>query len=123
MPIDPKIDFTKPACAALLALAAALAMPSGASAQSADNPPKAQRAHTLKSPPRNNKVLSGVERGADATGRGIDRAGQATERGVNNVSERASRPVRNLGERIGRKLGSTGGHAGAPTVGPQGNSP
>ena len=59
---------------------------------------------TLKSPPRDNKVIGGIERGAHAAGRGIDRAGSATERGVNNVSERASRPVRRVGESFGRKL-------------------
>ena len=110
--------------AALVMSAALLVLPLGTFAQSSDGPPEARRAHTLKSPPRQNKVLHGVQRGADATGRGIDRAGQATERGVSNVSERASRPVRNLGERIGRKLApGSSGHAGTPPVGPQGNAP
>lgn len=107
-----------------LLVAAVLALPLCALAQNTDEPPHARRAHTLKSPPRDNKVLHGVQRGADATGRGIDRAGKATERGVSNVSERASRPVRNLGERIGRKLApGSSGHPGTPPVGPQGNAP
>lgn len=106
------------------ALAVTVIVPATVSAQSADNPPRAQRAHTLKTPPRNSKVLSGMERGTNAAGRGIDRAGSATERGVNNVSERASRPVRNLGERIGRKLSpGSSGHPSAPAVGPQGSAP
>ncbi len=101
----------------------ALALPWHAVAQTADGPPQAQRAHTLR-PPANNKVLSGVQHGAEATGRGIDRAGQATERGVNNVSARASRPVRDLGERIARKLGpGPSRRTGPPMVGPQGNAP
>jgi hypothetical protein len=117
MPIEPR----SPALIAALAFAAMLALPVAASAQSADNPPKAQRANTLKNPPRDNKVLGGIERGSDAAGRGIDRAGNATERGVNNASERASRPVRRVGEAFGRKLG--GGHAAPPPVGPQGSAP
>lgn len=115
------IEPRSPAPIAALALAAMLALPAAASAQGADNPPKAQRASTLKSPPRDNKVIGGVERGANAAGRGIDRAGSATERGVNNVSERASRPVRRVGEAFGRKLG--GGDAAPPPVGPQGSAP
>jgi hypothetical protein len=107
-----------------LLVVAMLALPLGAFAQSNDDPPQGRRSHTLKSPPRDNKVLHGVQRGADATGRGIDRAGNATERGIGHVSERASRPVRDLGERIGRKLGpGSSGHPGAPPVGPQGNAP
>ena len=74
--------------------------------------------------PHDNKVVGGIQRGADATGRGIERAGAATERGVNNVSERASRPVRRVGEAFGRKLSSrSGGHAAPPPVGPQGSAP
>lgn len=117
MPIEPRSSSS----IAALMFAAVLALPAGASAQSADNPPKGQRANTLKTPPRDNKVLGGIERGADATGRGIDRAGSATERGVNNASERASRPVRRVGEAFGRKLG--GGHAAPPPVGPQSGAP
>lgn len=117
MPIEPRSQ----AFAAVLTLAAMLALPFAASAQSADNPPEARHASTLKSPPRDNKVIGGIERGAHAAGRGIDRAGSATERSVNNVSERASRPVRRVGESFGRKLG--GGHAAPPPVGPQGSAP
>lgn len=117
MSIEPR----SPAPIAALMFAAMLALPAAASAQSADNPPKAQRANTLKTPPRDSKVLGGIERGAEATGRGIDRAGSATERGVNNASERASQPVRRAGEAFGRKLG--GGHAAPPPVGPQGSAP
>jgi hypothetical protein len=109
-----------------LALAAAfLLLPTAAvHAQSADNPPKAQRAHTLKAPPRDSTVVSGVQRGTNAAGRGIDRADSATRRGVNNVSARASRPVRNVGEAFGRKLApGSSGRAAPPPVGPQGNSP
>jgi hypothetical protein len=117
------IDRRSPCVATALALAVVLALPAGASAQSADSPPKAQRAHTLKPPPRN-KVLGGIQRGADATGRGIDRAGDATQRGVNKVSERASRPVRHAGEAVGRKLGlGPGSRAAPPPVGPQGSAP
>lgn len=109
-----------------LALAAAFfLLPTAAvHAQSADNPPKAQRAHTLKAPPRDSKVVSGVQRGTNAAGRGIDRADSATRRGVNNVSARASRPVRNVGEAFGRKLApGSSGRAAPPPVGPQGNAP
>lgn len=105
-------------------IAAALWLPAGAQAQSADNPPKAQRAHTLKSPSRSGKVVGSVQRGTDAAGRGVDRADSATRRGVNNVSEKASRPVRNVGEAFGRKLSQgSSGRARPPAVGPQGNAP
>lgn len=111
---------------ASLALSAVLALwlPMGAQAQSADNPPNAQRAHTLKAPARNGTVVGSVQRGTNAAGRGVNRADAATRRGVNNVSEKASRPVRNVGEAFGRKLspGSTG-RARPPAVGPQGNAP
>ncbi|MDQ0015242.1 hypothetical protein J2W23_003641 [Variovorax boronicumulans] len=105
--------------------AAFLLLPTAAvHAQSADNPPKAERAHTLKPPPRNSKVVSGVQRGTNAAGRGIDRAEDATRRGVNNVSARASRPVRNVGEAFGRKLApGSSGRAAPPPVGPQGSAP
>lgn len=109
-----------------MVLAAAVLLPPVAvvHAQSADNPPKAQRAHTLKAPPRNSKVVSGVQRGTNAAGRGIDRADAATRRGVNNVSEKASRPVRNVGEAFGRKLApGSSGRAAPPPVGPQGSAP
>jgi len=109
-----------------LVLAAAFLLPPTAAvhAQSADNPPKAERAHTLKSPPRDSKVVSSVQRGTNAAGRGIDRAEDATRRGVNNVSARASRPVRNVGEAFGRKLApGSSGRAAPPPVGPQGNAP
>ena len=93
-------------------------------AQSADNPPQVQPARTLKPPPRDSKVIRGVERGTDAAGRGIDRADSATRRGINNTSERASRPVRGVGEALGRKLApGTSGRAAPPPVGPQGNAP
>jgi hypothetical protein len=95
-----------------------------AHAQSADNPPKAERAHTLKPPPRDSKVVNSVQRGTNAAGRGIDRAEDATRRGVNNVSEKASRPVRRVGESFGRKLApGSSGRAAPPPVGPQGNAP
>jgi hypothetical protein len=107
-----------------LAMAAALWLPVAAQAQSADNPPKAQRAHTLKQPSRGGKVVGSVQRGTNAAGRGIDRADAATRRGVNNVSEKASRPVRNVGEAFGRKLApGSSGRAAPPVVGPQGNAP
>ncbi|MBO9514074.1 MAG: hypothetical protein J7549_08160 [Variovorax sp.] len=71
-----------------------------------------------------NKVLGGIERGANATGRGIERGADATRRGVNHTAERASAPVRRWGESLGRKLPATGGrHAAAPAVGPQGSAP
>ncbi|VTU12805.1 hypothetical protein SRS16CHR_00044 [Variovorax sp. SRS16] len=108
--------------AVCISLGAALMLPVLAVAQSADNPPKAQRAHTLKAPPRHGKVLGGIEHGADAAGRGIDRAGDATRRGVDNTAERASRPLRRVGEAFGRKLGARG-PSGPPPVGPQGNLP
>jgi len=111
---------------ALAAVSAALLVLSTAAAhaQSADNPPKAEPAHTLKPPPRNSKAVSGVQRGTNAAGRGIDRAEDATRRGVNNVSEKASRPVRNVGESFGRKLApGSSGRAAPPPVGPQGNAP
>ena len=105
------------------ALAAWLAVPTTASAEDANDPPTVRRAQTLKSPPRNNKVLGGIERGTDAAGRGIDRADSATRRGVDNASERASRPIRNFGESLGRKLPGGQGRSGPPPVGPQGSSP
>ena len=95
-----------------------------AHAQSADNPPESQRAHTLQSPPRSSRVVSSVERGTHAAGRGVNRADAATRRGVASVSEKASRPVRRIGDAIGRRLGPGPHHAGAaPAVGPQGNAP
>ncbi|MDQ0081729.1 hypothetical protein J2W35_002068 [Variovorax boronicumulans] len=105
-------------------MAAALWLPAGAQAQSADNPPQAQRAHTIKSPSRSGKVVGSVQRGTNAAGRGVNRADAATRRGVNNVSEKASRPVRNVGEAFGRKLSpGSSGRAAPPPVGPQGNAP
>ncbi len=107
-----------------VAMAAALWMPAGAQAQSADNPPQAQRAHTLKAPSRHGKVVGSVARGTNAAGRGVNRADAATRRGIGNVSERASRPVRNVGEAFGRKLApGSSGRAVPPAVGPQGNAP
>jgi hypothetical protein len=107
-----------------VAMAAVLCLPAAAQAQSADNPPKAQRAHTLKAPARHGPVVGRVERGTEAAGRGVDRADAATRRGVNNVSEKASRPVRNVGEAFGRKLApGSSGRARPPAVGPQGNAP
>ena len=108
------MKFPNTICSASLAaaMAAALLLPAAAQAQSADNPPKAQRAHTLKQPSRSGKVV------------GSDRADAATRRGVNNVSEKASRPVRNVGEAFGRKLSpGSSGRAAPPPVGPQGNAP
>ncbi|SCK06253.1 hypothetical protein VAR608DRAFT_0041 [Variovorax sp. HW608] len=69
------------------------------------------------------KVLGGIERGANATGRGIERGADATRRGVNNTAERASAPVRRWGESLGRKLPHGSNHAAPPTVGPQGSAP
>lgn len=107
-----------------VAMAAALWLPAGAQAQSAENPPKAQRAHTLKSPSRKGTVVGSVERGTDAAGRSVNRADAATRRGVNNVSEKASRPVRNVGEAIGRRLSpGSSGRTAPPATGPQGNAP
>lgn len=111
---------------ASLAVSAGLVLwlPVGAQAQSADNPPQAQRAHTIKSPSRSGKVVGSVQSGTNAAGRGVDRADAATRRGVNNVSEKASRPVRNVGEAFGRKLSpGSSGRARPPAVGPQGNAP
>jgi hypothetical protein len=105
-------------------MAAALWLPAGAQAQSADNSPQAQRAHTIKSPSRSGKVVGSVQRGTNAAGRGVNRADAATRRGVNNVSEKASRPVRNVGEAFGRKLSpGSSGRAAPPPVGPQGSAP
>lgn len=71
-----------------------------------------------------NKVLGGIERGANATGRGIERGADATRRGVNHTAERASAPVRRWGENLGRKLPPAGSrHSAAPAVGPQGSAP
>jgi hypothetical protein len=108
--------------AACAALGAALLLPVFAIAQSADNPPKAQRAHTMKAPPPNGKVLGGIEHGTNAAGRSIDHADAATRRGIDNTSERASRPLRHVGEAFGRKLGAHG-PSNPPAVGPQGNLP
>ena len=47
-------------CACTAALAACLALPMAASAQNANVPPTAQRAHTLKAPQQNGKVLGGL---------------------------------------------------------------
>jgi hypothetical protein len=69
------------------------------------------------------KVLNGIERGANATGRGIERGADATRRGVNNTAERASAPVRRWGESLGRKLPYGSHQASPPAVGPQGNAP
>jgi len=110
--------------ASLAAIAAALCLPVTAQAQSADNPPQAERAHTIKSPSRSGKVVGSVQRGTNAAGRGVNRADAATRRGVSNVSEKASRPVRNVGESFGRKLApGSSGRAAPPPVGPQGNAP
>ncbi|MGJ7545199.1 hypothetical protein [Variovorax sp. LT1R16] len=107
------------ALGALLVLA--LGLPAAAQAQSADNPPRAQRAQTLKPPPppRDGTALGSAKRGADAAGRGVNRAEGATRRGVDNVSERASRPVRRAGESLGRKLPGGTRHPAPPPVGPQ----
>ena len=113
----------KPLLCASAALAACLTLPVPASAQNANDPPTAQRAHTLKSPPQNNKVLGGIQRGSDAAGRSIDHADSATRRGVSNTSERASRPIRNFGESLGRKLPGGHGRSAPPSVGPQGSAP
>ena len=105
-------------------IAATLWLPATAQAQSADNPPQAQRAHTIKAPARNGKVVGSVQRGTNAAGRGVNRADAATRRGVSNVSEKANRPVRNVGEAFGRKLSpGSSGRAAPPPVGPQGNAP
>lgn len=108
----------------LLAAALLVLAGSAAQAQSADNPPRAQPAHTIPPPPQDSKVIRGVQRGTNAAGRGIDRAENATRRGVNNVSEKASRPVRRVGEAFGRKLApGSSGRAAPPPVGPQGSAP
>ncbi|MBO9650775.1 MAG: hypothetical protein J7605_19895 [Variovorax sp.] len=70
-----------------------------------------------------NKVLGGIEKGANATGRGIERGADATRRGVNNTAEKASAPVRRWGESLGRKLPHGSHHASTPAVGPQGTAP
>jgi hypothetical protein len=111
-------------CACAVSLAAWLALlPLAAAAQNANDPPTAQRAHTLKSPPQNGKVLGGIQRGTDAAGRSIDHADSATRRGVNNTSERASRPIRHFGESLGRKLPGGNRRGAPPSVGPQGSAP
>jgi len=80
--------------------------------------------HAVASNTHDSKVLGGIERGADATGRGIERAGNATRRGLDHTAERASTPVRRWGESLGRKLSShSGARPSAPAVGPQGNAP
>lgn len=106
-----------------VSLVAILALPPVAVAQSADAPPRAQRAQTHKPPPSDGKVLGSVQRGSDAAGRGVDRAGNATRRGVDSVSERASRPVRNAGESLGRRLPGGTRHPAPPRVGPQSTVP
>lgn len=109
-----------PAWALGAVLALALGLPAAAQAQGADNPPRAQRAHTLKPPPpREGTALGTAKKGADAAGRGVDRAENATRRGVDNVSERASRPVRRAGESLGRKLPGGTRQPAPPPVGPQ----
>ena len=116
----PAHSFALAAASAALLLLSATAV----HAQSADNPPKVQPAHTLPPPPRDSKVVNSVQRGTNAAGRGIDRAEDATRRGVNNVSEKASRPVRRVGESFGRKLApGSSGRPAPPPVGPQGNAP
>ncbi|MDL9999255.1 hypothetical protein QTI24_11620 [Variovorax sp. J22P240] len=81
-------------------------------------------AHAATHNTHDSKVLGGIERGADATGRGIERAGSATRRGVDTTAERASAPVRRWGESLGRKLSPhAGARPSAPAVGPQGNAP
>jgi hypothetical protein len=110
-------------CACAAALAAWFVLPMAASAQNANDPPTAQRAHTLKAPPQNGKVLGGIQRGSEAAGRSIDHADSATRRGIGNASERASRPVRNFGESLGRKLPGGRGRSAQPAVGPQGTAP
>lgn len=116
-----RFRFRFPAAAFAVA-AAAFVLPGAAAAQSTDNPPQVQPAQTLKAPPRDSKVIGGMERGTNAAGRGIGRAENATRRGVNNASERASQPVRRVGEAFGRKLGGSG-HAEPPPVGPQSGAP
>ena len=110
---------------ALVLAAAFLLLPAAAvHAQSADNPPRAERAHTQTPPPGQRMVVRGVPRATTGAGRAIHRADGATRRGVNNVSARASRPVRNVGEAFGRKLApGSSGRAAPPPVGPQGNAP
>ncbi|MDM0075356.1 hypothetical protein QTH90_13230 [Variovorax sp. J2P1-59] len=81
-------------------------------------------AHAATGNTHDSKVLGGIERGADATGRGIERAGNATRRGVDTTAERASAPVRRWGESLGRKLSPhSGARPSAPAIGPQGNTP
>lgn len=118
-PLTPPTALTGAALAACLLLSTA-----AVHAQNANNPPETQRAHTLKSPPHNNRVVNSVQRGTSAAGRGVNHADSATRRGVANVSEKASRPVRRFGDAIGRRLGPGPNSGGvAPAVGPQGNAP
>jgi hypothetical protein len=102
--------FLAPVVASIV-LGAAVLAPQALAAQSHDNT-------------HDSKVLGGIGRGADATGRGIERAGNATRRGVDTTAERASAPVRRWGESLGRKLSP---HSAAkpapPAVGPQGSAP
>jgi len=112
----------------LLALAGSAAvlgaaLPAAAQPEGND-PPRAQRAHTLKPPAQDGKVVGGMKRGTDAAGRGIDRAEDATRRGINRGAEAASAPIRRVGEAFGRKLApGSSGHATPPATGPQGNGP
>ena len=113
-----QIAMTGAALAACLSL-----LTTAVHAQNANNPPEAQRAHTLQSPPHHNRVVSSVQRGTNAAGRGVNHADSATRRGVANVAEKASRPVRRFGDAIGRRLGPGPNSGAAPAVGPQGNAP
>lgn len=113
-----------PALALVALVFATATWPLAASAQSSDNPPRAERAHTLKSPSRKGKVVGGVQRGTDAAGGGIARGDAAARRGISRGSESASRPVRNVGEAFGRKLSpGSSGRAAPPPVGPQSGAP
>ncbi|MGO4393534.1 hypothetical protein AB4Z46_19455 [Variovorax sp. M-6] len=116
-PIRTRTIFLVAACA-VLGAAALLPL----AAQGAESPPA--KPHAAKAPAHDSKVLGGIERGADATGRGIARGADATRRGVDHTAERASAPVRRWGEALGRKITPhAGSKPAAPAVGPQGNSP
>lgn len=117
-PIRTRTTRLGAACAVLGAAAFLLPW----AAHGAQSPPAKQQ--PAGAPAHDSKVLGGIERGADATGRGIARGADATRRGVDHTAERASAPVRRWGEALGRKITPHGGsRPAAPAVGPQGNSP
>lgn len=121
----PSFFFCVPRALVLAGAALSFATLSAAAPPDGNDPPQAhQRAHTLKPPAQDGRVVGGVRRGTDAAGRGIDRAEDATRRGINRGAEAASAPIRRVGEAFGRKLApGTSGRPTPPATGPQGNGP